>query len=315
LLLIAFTWIGLTDRQSGLAASALRITAVLAAVVGLIVFVVAGRTITGPLERLQQAMRDVATGDLSVHVEVDEAGEIGHVQAGFNNMLSGLAALESDNERLQAELRDQLDEVRASRTRIVEAADAERARIERNLHDGAQQRLLALSFALRGIERKVADNPGLEGDVRVALSQLDTAMSELRELARGIHPAILDDEGLGPALGSLAERATVPTTVNAPLNGRLPAAVEVTAFFVVAESLANVAKYADASQATVEAIMDGVMLRVEVADDGRGGADPRNGSGLRGLADRVAALGGELTIESPHRGGTRVHASIPVRDT
>jgi signal transduction histidine kinase len=148
---------------------------------------------------------------------------------------------------------------------------------------------------------------------RAALDELDAEMSELRELARGIHPAILDEEGLGPALGFLAERALLPTDVETRLPGRLPAPVEVTAYFVVAESLANIAKYAGASRATLEATVDNGSLRLEVTDDGRGGADPQRGSGLRGLTDRVAALGGELTVDSEPGHGTRVVAVIPCR--
>jgi signal transduction histidine kinase len=168
---------------------------------------------------------------------------------------------------------------------------------------------LALSFALRSAHGRLRD-PSLDE----ALRDLDAAMAELRELARGIHPAILDEEGLGPALGSLAERAPVPTSVDASsLNGRLPAPVEVTAYFVVAESLANIAKYADASRANVEAVLDGSALRVVVSDDGKGGADPSGGSGLRGLADRVAALGGTLIVSSESGQGTRIEAVIPCR--
>jgi signal transduction histidine kinase len=297
LLFIVYTWIALTPEEMVRAASGLRITALLALGAGLVVFLLLGRTITGPLRRLRAAQARVATGDLDVAVEIDEAGEIGHVEAGFNQMVE--------------KLRDQVGELRASRARIVEAADAERARIERNLHDGAQQRLLSLSFALRAAERAVEGSPEAEEKLRAALVELDHALAELRELARGIHPAILDDEGLGAAIGSLAERAPVPTDVTASLNGRLASAVEVTAYFVVAESVANIAKYAEASRARIEAFVKDGSLQLNITDDGRGGADPTRGSGLRGLADRVAALGGELSVESPPGGGTRVRASIP----
>jgi signal transduction histidine kinase len=279
----------------------------------LLIFMIAGRTITGPLRRLQLAQRRVAAGDLSVHVQVEQPGEIGELESGFNRMVEGLTALQSDNAQLHSQLRAQLDEVSESRIRIVEAADAERVRIERNLHDGAQQRLLSLAFGLREVERMLnADAPPLARErVRSAVEELDTAMSELRELARGIHPAILDEEGLGAALSSLAERAPLPTTVSVPLDGRLPAAVEVTAYFIASEALANIAKYADASRATLEATVDNGSLRLEVTDDGRGGADPQRGSGIRGLTDRVAALGGKLAVESEPGNGTRVVAVIP----
>jgi signal transduction histidine kinase len=313
LLVIAFNWVALTPAQRDASASSVRITALIAGAVGLLIFMIAGRTITGPLRRLQLAQRRVAAGDLSVHVQVEQPGEIGELESGFNRMVEGLTALQSDNAQLHSQLRAQLDEVSESRIRIVEAADAERVRIERNLHDGAQQRLLSLAFGLREVERMLnADAPPLARErVRSAVEELDTAMSELRELARGIHPAILDEEGLGAALSSLAERAPLPTTVSVPLDGRLPAAVEVTAYFIASEALANIAKYADASRATLEATVDNGSLRLEVTDDGRGGADPQRGSGIRGLTDRVAALGGKLAVESEPGNGTRVVAVIP----
>jgi signal transduction histidine kinase len=312
LLLIAFTLIGLTSAQRDQIAPAIRVGVTLAAIFGLIVFVLAGRALTGPLERLRAAQRRVAGGDLAVRLEIDEAAEIGQLEAGFNQMVDGLRALASNNEELQAELRRQLQAVQESRVRIVEAADAERARIERNLHDGAQQRLLSLAFSMRAAERSVREgDEGAEEQLRAALCELDAAMTELRELARGIHPAILDEEGLGPALVSLAERAAVPVELNVELAERLPAAVEVTAYFVVAESLANIARYADASTARIEAAVGTDVLRLQVCDDGRGGADPLHGSGLRGLADRISALGGTFEVDSPTGTGTKVKASIP----
>jgi signal transduction histidine kinase len=313
LLLITFTFIGLSPTQRDLATPALRTTALVAAGVGLLIFVIAGRTIAGPLRRLQAAQRRVASGDLSVHVELEQSGEIGELEAGFNHMVDGLSTLAADNARLQDELRAQLEEVRASRVRIVEAADAERARIERNLHDGAQQRLLSLAFLLREVERKLDDEslPGVRERVQTSLKELDAAMNELRELARGIHPAILDEEGLGPALESLAERAAVPVELRTELPERLPTAVEVSAYFVVAEALTNAARYAEASKVTIEAIANDSVLRLRVSDDGKGGADPQSGTGLRGLSDRVAALGGELLVESERGQGTRVAAVIP----
>jgi signal transduction histidine kinase len=312
LMLIAFTWVGLTARQRVAAAPALRATALVAAAVGMLVFLIAGRTITGPIRRLQAAQRRVAGGDLSVHVDVEQTGEIGQLEAGFNHMVDGLAVLGSDNARLQEELRTQLEEVRASRIRIVEAADAERARIERNLHDGAQQRLLSVAFAVRAAERSVrAGDAGADEQLRLALCELDAAMTELRELARGIHPAILDEEGLGPALASLAERAAVPVELDVRLPERLPSAVEVTAYFVAAEALTNIARYADASTATIDAEVTGGALNLRIRDDGKGGADPQFGSGLRGLLDRISALGGEFAVDSREGAGTSVIARIP----
>jgi signal transduction histidine kinase len=219
-----------------------------------------------------------------------------------------------DNERLTAEVRSQLDEVRASRSRIVEASDAERRRVERNLHDGAQQRLVALSFALRRAHTQLpADaGPELTSTLEAATEQLKAALAELRELARGIHPAILTEAGLGPALRSLAKESPVPVTVRLDLPDDLPPPVAAAAYFVAAEALANVAKYADASTVGLVAETDDDRLRVEIADDGRGGADPAAGSGLRGLADRAAALGGRLDVRSPVGGGTVIVARLPL---
>ena len=205
-------------------------------------------------------------------------------------------------------------ELRQSRTRIVEATDAERRRLERDLHDGAQQRLVSLSLALRLARSRLSGdaNTAAAAGLDDAAAELKTALAELRELARGIHPAILTEAGLGPAIDTLAKRSSVAATVVALPDRRLSPAVEATAYFVVSEALANVAKYASATRATVTAECPGDSLRVEVADDGVGGADPGTGSGLRGLADRVAALGGSLSIVSPTGGGTRVVAEIPL---
>jgi signal transduction histidine kinase len=216
------------------------------------------------------------------------------------------------NERLQADLRARLEELRASRARIVEAGDAERRRLERNLHDGAQQRLVALSVALRLARSKLASDP-TEADrvLREAESELSEALAELRELARGIHPAALD-RGLEPALRALTAREPLPAELNFRLTDRLPRPVEAAAYYVVAEALTNVAKYANASCAQVDVSgVDGTAV-VRVIDDGVGGADVSRGSGLRGLRDRVEALDGRLRIESPSGGGTEVVAEIPI---
>jgi signal transduction histidine kinase len=237
------------------------------------------------------------------------AGDPGLVSA-----VSATVRMAVDNERLAAAVRDQLDEVRASRMRIVEAGDAERRRVERNLHDGAQQRLVALSLALRRAEGQIPSDadPELASTLHGATEQLASALSELRTLARGIHPAILTEAGLGPALRSLARDSAVPVTVEIELDDRLPAAIEAAAYYVVAESLANVAKYADAGAVRLEVRSTDERLEVEVADDGIGGADAAAGSGLRGLQDRVAAIGGTLEIDSPPGVGTRLVASLPV---
>jgi len=228
---------------------------------------------------------------------------------------SAAARLAIDNERLQAEVRAKLEEVQASRARIVEAGDAERRRVERNLHDGAQQRLVTLSLAVGLLKERLTQegDPALAAQVDALSTELRHALEELRELARGIHPAILTEEGLPAAIGSLADRSSVPVSIDNGSVGRLPEAVEATAYFVVAEALTNVAKYAHASRASVRLACEGNGLHVEVADDGRGGAELTAGSGLRGLQDRIAALGGELSVESSPGAGTRVRAEIPLR--
>jgi PAS domain S-box-containing protein len=202
-------------------------------------------------------------------------------------------------------------ELRASRTRIIEAADEERRRLERDLHDGAQQRLVHLNLILGLARSRLASDPAYASSaLDEAIAELTAATSELRELARGIHPAVLADGGLAPALSALAQRSSPPAKLVAVPEQRLPAAVEATAYFVVAEALTNISRYAGASTAMVMAAVDNGRLVVEVRDDGRGGADG-NGSGLRGLADRAAALGGELQVRSREGEGTSVKVSIP----
>jgi PAS domain S-box-containing protein len=204
------------------------------------------------------------------------------------------------------------EELAASRARIVEAGDAERRRLERNLHDGAQQRLVATSLSVRLAASRAKADPQLRGMLERAGDELSLALEELRELARGLHPAILSDLGLGPALETLAERAPVPVDVDVALDGeRLPEPVEAAAYYVVAEALTNIAKYAQASEARVRVGRDDARAFVEVVDDGVGGADETCGSGLRGLADRVEALGGRLTVTSPAGAGTRLRAELP----
>jgi signal transduction histidine kinase len=212
---------------------------------------------------------------------------------------------------LHTELSERLEELRASRARIVEAGDAERRRLERDLHDGAQSRLVALSLLLRRARARAGDDAELSGLLDQAQSELQTSLGELRELARGIHPAILSEQGLEPALQALASRAPVPVTLEAEDAGRLPEPVVCAAYFVVSEALANVAKYAQATEATVAVRRTNGRVTVDVSDDGVGGADATRGSGLRGLADRLGALDGTLSLESPAGHGTRLHAEIP----
>jgi PAS domain S-box-containing protein len=202
--------------------------------------------------------------------------------------------------------------IRASRARIVQAGDDARRQLERNLHDGAQQRLVALSVALRLAESKLTQDPdGAAALLDGAREELAQALEELRELARGIHPAVLTDRGLGPALEALVGRAPIPVELSAPTEP-LPAVVEAAAYYVVAEALTNVAKYGQAASAKVSVAAVNGMLTVTVADDGVGGAHPERGSGLRGLADRVEALEGNLAVESPQGVGTTVSAEIPL---
>ncbi len=221
------------------------------------------------------------------------------------------AGIALENEHLHAEAQTRLAEVQASRERIVAAGDAERRRLERNLHDGAQQRLVALSLQLRLLQGRIGDDdPSAQQLASTASEQLAQSLEELRELARGIHPAVLN-HGLAAALDSLAARSTVPTTVSYDADGRLPEPVELAAYFVASEALANVAKYAHATAATVRVSRTHSGAVIEIADDGVGGADEAGGSGLRGLADRVAALDGRLRVVSPAGAGTTVTAELP----
>ena len=220
------------------------------------------------------------------------------------------AVLAFENERLKADLRARLEELRASRKRIVEASLETRKQFERDLHDGAQQRLVSLSVDLQVLRGKVEDEASREF-VDAARAKLAEALAELREFARGIHPALLTDRGLAFALEALALRSPVPVELELQLAQRPASSVEAAVYFVVAEALTNVARYASATHAVVSVTDTDEALIVEVRDDGVGGADASRGSGLRGLGDRVAALDGRLTVESPPGGGTRVGASIP----
>jgi signal transduction histidine kinase len=220
-------------------------------------------------------------------------------------------ALLLENQRLDAELRARLVELRASRARLVEAADGERRRLERDLHDGAQSRLVALALSLRLARMSVPDGSDTAALLDGSIDELAQSLKELRDLARGIHPAVLSERGLAPAVRALAARAGVPVDVVGDPAGRLPAAVETAAYFVVSEALTNVSKYARAEHATVRVERVDGQLLVEVSDDGVGGADATDGSGLRGLADRVGALSGTFEVTSPPGRGTRLRAQLP----
>ena len=251
----------------------------------------------------------VVSGRLWGATSISNGGDLGPFPTGVEERLekfTSLVAVALAN----AEAREQLT---ASRARIVQAGDAERRRLERNLHDGAQQRLVSLSLRLRVAESRLAEDPAAAAElIAEASDELALGLEELRELARGIHPAILTDHGLMPAVEALATRATFPVEVQGPPPERLAEPIEAAAFYVVSEALANAAKYASASCARVDLVRDDGMLVVEVADDGVGGADADGGTGLRGLSDRVEALGGRLRVSSERGRGTTVRAELPL---
>jgi signal transduction histidine kinase len=204
-----------------------------------------------------------------------------------------------------------LVELSRSRARLVDAFEVERRRIERDLHDGAQQRLVALSMQLGLARLELADGSPAAVQVTAAQQLAKETLAELRELIRGVHPKVLTDRGLAAAVGDVAGHAPVPVDLDLRLAGRLPDAVEMTAYFVVVEALANVAKHSDATRAAVSAGMRGDRLHLDVRDDGRGGADPERGTGLTGLADRVAAVDGTVALSSPPGGPTLLHVELP----
>jgi signal transduction histidine kinase len=262
-----------------------------------------------PLEDLFSATKRLGRRDFKTRVPELSADEYGVLARSFNEAMEGLAERErfaSENERL-------LDQVRASRARIVAASDAERRRIERNIHDGAQQQLVAHALELRMLQ-EIADTSTpeqLRSLLDAASANVEAALDELRELARGLHPSVLATDGLPPALRQLATRAPIPISVSAP-HERFPEAIESTAYFIACEALANIAKYAHASTAEISVQRVDSRLVVDIADDGIGGADQNEGSGLAGLADRVAAVDGTLTVQSPAGKGTRIRAELPL---
>jgi signal transduction histidine kinase len=219
--------------------------------------------------------------------------------------------LEQENRRLQAELQAQTRELRGSRARLVAVADAERRRLERDLHDGAQSRFAGVALHLRLAQRKAPPDSELARMLEAAIGELYGGIEELRELARGIHPAVLTERGLEAALASLASRAPLPVDVRVELDERLSTAIETAAYFAVSEALANVVKHAGAGLVAVDVRIERGRLVIDVSDDGRGGASIAGGSGLSGLADRVGALDGRIAIDSPPGAGTTVRVEIP----
>ncbi|TDC42176.1 CHASE3 domain-containing protein [Micromonospora sp. KC213] len=294
-------------RQDGSEAAANR--AVFAAVAGLagsVLFVVvfAGylhRVIVAPVRQVAATAGRLAAGDLGSRLPERGVGEVGVLQRSFNAMAGSLE--------------QGRDALAASRARVVAAGDQARRRIERDLHDGTQQRLVSLILALRAAEAAVPPgSPELRKQLSRAVDGLSDALEELRELSRGIHPAILSEGGLRPALRALARRSAVPVDLAVDVPARLPEQVEVGAYYVVSEALANAAKHADASVVEVEARLAAGRLHLSVRDDGTGGADPGRGSGLVGLADRVHALGGTLSVTSPVGSGTTLVVDLPATE-
>jgi signal transduction histidine kinase len=225
--------------------------------------------------------------------------------------VTAAAGIALENGRLNVELKARTEELRGSRSRVIEAAQKERQRLERNLHDGAQQRLIALSLELGLLEERISGDREARLRLDQARREIAKSLEELRDVARGIHPAVVSGHGLAVALEQLAAKAPVPVRLNVKVEGRFPEHLEVAAFYLVSEGLANVGKHANATAATVEVARTNAHVVVEVVDDGIGGADTELGSGLRGLADRVEALEGRLRIWSPTGGGTRLRAEIP----
>jgi signal transduction histidine kinase len=266
-----------------------------------------GEPLVLPVEDADHAITYVGRGDAQLAAIVHERALL--EQPSLIEAVSAAVGLALDNERLHAQLRNQLQVLRASRARLVRTADSERRRLERDLHDGAQQRLLALGLALNMLRARVEDVESAQL-LAEAEEELATAVSELRELARGIHPAILTDQGLAAAARTLASRSAVPVEVVVN-GGRFPPAVETAGYYVIAEALANVMRYAHAGRARIEIREAAGLALIEVSDDGVGGADSRRGTGLAGLADRVGALDGRLVVESAAGTGTTVRAEIP----
>jgi signal transduction histidine kinase len=291
------------ERRSDAAAQ----RAVGAAVIGLggsilLIALFAGyltRAMVQPVRRAAAMADRLAGGDLGVRMPERGVGEIGVLERSFNTMAGSL-------ERSR-------DELAASRARIVAAGDQARRRIERDLHDGTQQRLVSLVLDLRAAEAAVPpERPELRAQLAGIADGLADALEELRELSRGIHPAILSEGGLGPALKALARRSPVPVELAVDTPERLPEPVEVAAYYVISEALANAAKHAQASATWVEAQARDGNLHLSVRDDGVGGAAPGRGSGLVGLADRVEALGGAITLDSPAGRGTTLLIDLPI---
>jgi signal transduction histidine kinase len=232
-------------------------------------------------------------------------------EAALLDAVTAAAAIALRTGRLQAQLRANVEELRGSRARVLEAGQRERRRLERDLHDGAQQRLVALSLNLGVLQHRLDADAEAKALLAEARSEIAVSLAELRDLAQGLHPAVVSNHGLAVAVETLAARAPVPVRLEVEVDGRMAEPIEVAAYYVVCESLANVGKHARATSASVSVARRDGQVVVEVVDDGVGGADTERGTGLRGLADRVEALGGRLRVWTPLGGGTRVRADLP----
>ncbi|MFL5686217.1 MAG: sensor histidine kinase [Chloroflexota bacterium] len=271
----------------------------------------AGRRATPPVDGAARAVLTIGHADAPELVIAHDPTL--RDDPGLVSAAAAAVRLAVENERLQAEVRAQLDAVTASRARIVEAQDDERRRIERDLHDGAQQRLVSLQLSLQMLRRDLGPDadPAAVAELEAASAEAAAAIADIRELARGVHPAILTESGLGAALGSLADRSPLPVVVADDLDRRLPATVEATAYFVAAEALTNAIKHSGASRIDLRTWLADDQLHLDVRDDGRGGADATDGTGLTGIQDRVAALGGTIRVESLDGQGTRLEVALP----
>jgi signal transduction histidine kinase len=255
---------------------------------------------------------------LAICLRAADGTHLGHMAVmDAGRMAAGdedVAAMRIFASRAAAELerRHQAAALRRSRTRVIEAADAERRRVGRDLHDGAQQRLVAVANLLKLAQRQIDDDDEAVDVIRLAHDELSAAQTELRDLARGLHPVALTERGLQNALESLTVGCEIPVTLDVAVD-ELPDDVELAAYFIVCEALTNARRYASASAVRIRVAPEADALLVEIVDDGSGGADPSAGTGLRGLADRVDALGGGLEVESPPGAGTSVRAHLPVR--
>ncbi|HEX3267651.1 MAG TPA: ATP-binding protein [Gaiellaceae bacterium] len=267
----------------------------------------AGRSLELPAAGSARAVTRVERDGQAVAVLVHDPAVLD--DPGLVEAVAAAARLAASNARLQAEVRAQVSELQESRRRLVRAGDEERRRLEQRLREGAERRLVALGHVLERASGNT--NRTRTAEIERARDQLARALADLHDLARGLHPRTLTEQGLEAALASLARRSPVPVELAVPAE-RLPAEVEAAAYFICSEALANIAKYASASRVVVRVTADDRAALVEIVDDGVGGADPAQGSGLRGLADRVEALGGALRLESPPGGGTRLSAELPL---